>query len=246
MNDMRRTGWAYTWRAVLLAAVLTLVMWLYASGCSTTRITDDIVAPTKTVTTVTAPDGTVTVTESQRPERVGVRESFSAGLWPGQPQGSKHGTVKATLKSITVGESGGEWMVGLGGGFGVLFIIGALVCVAGVVFWAWLKMPSLGIGLLLVGAGLIFTGFMMEEFPVFLFVLILIAVGVAVFFAWKGGVFTKLANAWKKATTQTVAGIEALKDGKTPEERQAINDALKAEQDNDVRELVDAAGATPA
>ena len=227
-------------RMNLLAAAAVCVLLL---GCSTTKITDDMVGPTVTETTTTVPDGTVIVTR-QQVAGTAVRESYSGGLlW--QPQSAEHKRVTLGLDKLDAEGAGGDW-VSLGGGFGGLFIFGALVCVAGVVLWVWLKLPSLGIGLLMLGGGLIFTGFLMETFPIPLLIILILAVAAAVFFAWKGGAFKVVADKFKKATVQIVDSVEELKKDKTAEEKKAINTVLKSKQDKDVQSLAKAAGATSA
>ena len=226
---------------LILAALLVGCMILCIQGCTTTRIADKMTGPTKTTTTV-HPDGT-TVTVEQRPAEV-VRESTSTALLGSPIQAAKHGDVKIDDKGINAEGSGGDW-ISLGGGFGGMFWLGALFCVGGI-FFVVKGQWGTAVCCFAVGAGFVFAGFMMERFPVVLLIVLGVVAAGAGYLVWKNWNVLRAKEAAAKIAAQTVKGVEALKAGKPVAERQAINAALKGEQDADVQAAVTALGATHA
>ena len=214
-------------RFKLLAAAAVCIILL---GCSSTVIKDDVVGPSMTTTTTTAPDGTVIVTEKRVAATV-KRKSSSRGLFH-KPPAPQHGDIDLGLDDLKVGGAGGNWSTG--GGFGVFFWIGLPIALLGVALIVFLKMPSLGIPLVIIGGAVVAVGFLMATFPVVMLVIILLMLGLGVIMVWKGGYFAKI----KKAFTQTVKGVQAAKDGKTEAEKDAMNAALAGEQDKSTRDLV--------
>ena len=232
----------WTVASLLLAATLIVLAMLMCNGCSTTRITDDMVGPTAVTTTTTSPDGTVVVTQKQSAGRA-IRESQSSALF-GAAQAAEHKAIDLNLDRMEVGGAGGDW-ISIGGGFGGMFWLGALFCVGGI-FFIYKGQWGTAVCCFAVGAGFIFTGFMMERFPVVLLIVLGVVAAGAGYLVWKNWSVLRAKEAAAKVAAQTVKGVEALKAGKPVEERQAINDALKGEQDADVQAAVKALGATHA
>ena len=227
----------WTVASLLLAATLIVLAMLMCNGCSLTTIKDDLAGPSATTTT-TAPDGTITT--EKHTAASGTRKSSSWGVWH-QPPAPKHGAMTSDLQSASWGEAGGDWMWQGGGAYSPFFWAGIIIVLIGlgVVFLA--KQAS-GWWIVIIGGAFITAGFLMEEFPLIFLFIIIAMLGLCVLYLWKSGTLAK----WQKALTQTVAAVEAVKVNKPVEEKKAINDALKGEQDKDVRDLVDALGATRA